>query len=648
MNMHYYLVSPTRIVRADASSFTYSSEERLPTGMIVVIEIGKINAIGVVLQEVRQPDFEVKPISKIVEEYPLPIELVQTAIWISKYYATHQATVWQAILPSGLSKKRRSINQSTSANTVENRTKNVFTDEQKAALQTIESFHSGTVLLHGVTGSGKTLVYIEAAKQTLKEEQSSIILVPEIALTSQLVAEFSAHLPNVIVTHSKQTEAQRYAIWKRVISSNDPVVIIGPRSALFMPAQQLGLVVIDECHEPSFKQEQSPRYSALRVASVLTNQHRGKLILGSATPAVADYYVAKKSNTPIIAMTKPARPDTVRPNVTLVDMTKRNNFTQHQFLSDPLLKSINTALSKNEQVLIFHNRRGTASITLCDNCGWQAGCPRCFIPLTLHADSHKLSCHICGFSTKVPTSCPECKNADIIHKGIGTKRIEDELQRLFPNKKIARFDKDTDLKATVDERYDELKNGEIDIIIGTQVIAKGLDLPHLTVVGVVQADTGLSLPDYSSPERTFQLLAQVVGRVGRSSTPTEVVVQSYQPSHPSITNGLSQNYTEFYQRTISQRQKTNFPPFTYLLKLTCVYKTEAAAIRNAKKLSELLKSNFDNIEVFGPTPAFYERVRDTYRWQIVVKSPRRQELLDVLNFLPSSHWQYELDPVSLL
>ena len=203
-----------------------------------------------------------------------------------------------------------------------------------------------------------------------------------------------------------------------------------------MPVQQLGFVVIDECHEPSFKQEQSPRYSALRVASVLTNQHRGKLILGSATPAVADYYVAKKSNTPIITMTKPARPDTVRPNVTLVDMTKRNNFTQHQFLSDSLLKSINAALSKNEQVLIFHNRRGTASITLCDNCGWQAGCPRCFIPLTLHADSHKLSCHICGFSTKVPTSCPECKNADIIHKGIGTKRIEDELQRLFPEQKI--------------------------------------------------------------------------------------------------------------------------------------------------------------------------------------------------------------------
>lgn len=648
VNMHYYLVSPTRIVRSDASSFTYSSEERLSTGTIVAIEIGKANAIGIVLQEVRQPDFDVKPISKIIEEYPLPIELIQTAAWMSSYYATHQATVWQTILPSGLTKKRRPINHSTAVTPTKKRTKNVFTSEQATALQTINDLYSGTILLHGVTGSGKTLVYIEAVKQVLKEELSAIILVPEIALTSQLVAEFSAYFPDVIVTHSKQTEAQRYAIWKKIISSNDPVVIIGPRSALFMPVQQLGLVVIDECHEPSFKQEQSPRYSALRVASILTNQHRAKLILGSATPAVADYYIAKKSNTPIIAMTKPARPDTVPPRVTLIDMTKRTNFTQHQFLSDPLLKSLKTALSKNEQVLVFHNRRGSASTTLCENCGWQAGCPRCFVPLTLHADQHKLSCHICGFSTKVSTSCPECHNADIIHKGIGTKRIESELQRLFPNKKIARFDKDTDIKASVDERYHELKNGDIDIIIGTQVIAKGLDLPHLTVVGVVQADAGLALPDYSSPERTFQLLAQVVGRVGRSSTPTEVVVQSYQPNHPSITNGLSQNYNEFYRRTIVQRQKTGFPPFTYLLKLTCTYKTEVAAIKNAKNLAKLLQAQSKNIDIFGPTPAFYERVRDTYRWQIVVKSRRRQELLDILTFLPTTHWQYELDPVSLL
>lgn len=646
--MHYYLVSPIKIVRSDASYFTYSSEERLPTGTIVEIEIGKAKSIGVVLQEVRCPDFEVKAIIKNIEKYPLPIELVQTATWMSKYYATHQATVWQAILPSGLSKKRRNLNLSTSVISPQKRIKNVFTTEQRTALHTIDNLHSGTVLLHGVTGSGKTLVYIEAVERALKEELSSIILVPEIALTSQLVAEFSTHFPNVIVTHSKQTEAQRHAAWRKIISSNDPVVVIGPRSALFMPVQQLGLVVIDECHEPSFKQEQSPRYSALRVASVLANQHRAKLILGSATPAVADYYIAQQSKIPIITMTKSARADTIRPHVTLVDMTNRNNFTQHQFLSDPFLKSLNIALSKDKQALIFHNRRGTASTTLCQSCGWQAGCPRCFVPLTLHADKHKLSCHICGFSTKVPTSCPECHNADIVHKGIGTKRIENELQRLFPNKKIARFDGDTDIKSTVDERYDELKSGDIDIIIGTQVIAKGLDLPHLTMVGVVQADAGLSLPDYSSPERTFQLLAQVVGRVGRSSTPTEVIVQSYQPNHPSITNGLSQNYNEFYQRTISQRQKTNFPPFTYLLKLTCVYKTEAAAIKNAKNLAELLKSHSEKIDIFGPTPAFYERVRDTYRWQIVVKSSRRQYLLELLTLLPPAHWQYELDPVSLL
>ncbi|TWP15697.1 primosomal protein N', partial [TM7 phylum sp. oral taxon 353] len=454
--------------------------------------------------------------------------------------------------------------------------------------------------------------------------------------------------PKIILTHSKQTEAQRHAAWKEIINSNDPVIVIGPRSALFAPVQQLGLIVIDECHEPSFKQEQSPRYSALRAASVLARQHNAKLILGSATPAVADYYLAKHSNSAIASMNTPARTDAVKPSITLVDMTKRQNFSEHQFLSNPLLKSLRLALKNNRQALIFHNRRGTAAVTLCESCGWQAGCPRCFVPLTLHADKHQLSCHICSFSTSVPTSCPECHNADIIHKGIGTKRIESELKKLFLNKKIVRFDGDSTPEETVDAQYDKLKNGDIDIIIGTQVIAKGLDLPNLGVVGVVQADAGLLLPDYVAAERTFQLLAQVVGRVGRSHNSTEVIVQTYHPSHPSIVDGLRQNYADFYKRTIAQRQKTNFPPFVYLLKLTCTYKTEKSAVNNAQKIAQLLKAKSPDIEILGPTPAFYERVRDTYRWQIIVKSPQRRQLINLIKYIPPAHWQYELDSISLL
>ncbi len=651
--MNYYLVSLTKIVRTEADSFTYSSDKDLPTGTLVVVEIGSARSTGVVMSAVVKPDFAVKEIVQVLDEAPLPLPLIQTATWMSRYYKTHLATVWQTILPRGLTKKRRtrsSVATPYIAPPDKNRTKNVFTVDQQHAIEHIDGMQPGTALLHGVTGSGKTMVYIELAKRAMKEDLSSIILVPEIALTSQLVAEFTKHFDNVLLTHSRQTEAERHVLWQKAINSNTPFIVIGPRSALFVPVQQLGLVVIDECHEPSFKQEQSPRYSALRTAAVLTRHHEARLVLGSATPNAADYFMAKQTNSPILAMPTPARTGTLRPITSLIDMTKRGNFTRHFFLSDKLLSSIAKTLKNGHQSLIFHNRRGSASVTLCEQCGWNAGCPRCFVPLTLHADQHQLICHICAYTAKVPTSCPECHHVDIIHKGIGTKRIETELTKLFPNKKIARFDGDTTGGGSVDRRYDELKNGDIDIIIGTQVIAKGLDLPHLRTVGVVQADAGLSLPDFAATERTFQLLAQVVGRVGRSHHPTDVIIQSYQPNHPAIQDGLTQNYADFYKRTIQQRQATNFPPFCHLLKLVCTYKTEAAAIKNSRNLAQKLKAASTNkpIEILGPTPAFYERVRDTYRWQLILKSPKRSDLVELLNHLPPTHWQAELDPMSLL
>ena len=647
--MHYYLVSPIKIIRADAHSFTYAYPERLPVGALVVIEVGSAQCVGIIMSAVVKPEFTVKEIVQLLDDAPVPLPLVQTALWMSSYYHTHLATVWQTILPRGLTKKRRHIPARATGPQASQPPTTALTPDQNAAITTIDDMLPGSALLHGVTGSGKTRVYIELARRLMDEGLSSIILVPEIALTSQLVNEFAAYFDNIVLTHSHQTEAERHVTWQHVINSRDPLIVIGPRSALFMPVQQLGLVVIDECHEPSFKQEQSPRYSALRTAAILARQHEAKLVLGSATPTISDYFLAKTAGRPIIAMPTPARSDAVKPRVSLVDMTKRTNFTQHFFLSDQLLSSITNSLNDGNQVLVFHNRRGTAAITLCERCGWNAGCPRCFVPLTLHADQHQLLCHICGFTTPVPTSCPECRHADIIHKGLGTKRIEAELRKLFPASTIARFDADTSTNDAADRRYDELKNGSIDIVIGTQVIAKGLDLPHLRTVGVVQADAGLTLPDFSSSERTFQLLAQVVGRVGRSHHATNVIVQTFQPDHPTIRDGLAQNYTDFYTRTIAQRRATDFPPFAYLLKLTCVYKTEAAAIRNAKKLAQTLQAAAPaDIRILGPTPAFYERVRDTYRWQLILKSPRRSDLVSLLDLVPPAHWQAELDPTSLL
>ena len=646
--MYYYEVSPTKIVRSDAVVFTYSSENKLEIGVIVTISVGKKNLVSIVLGSANKPDYPVKPILSVVYPQALPSEIINTAKWMSQYYDIHLALVWQTILPTGITKKRRN-SPNLPLNHSRNRIKKLFTKYQSKAISAIENMSPGTAILHGVTGSGKTLVYIELVKKMLLSGKSAIILVPEIALTSQLVAEFSQHFNDIILTHSQQTESERHQSWTSVLNSDKAMVIIGPRSALFMPVKTLGLVVVDEFHEPSYKQEQAPRYSALRVASVLINNHQAKLILGSATPPVNDYFLAKHVNRPIIEMPAPAQTGTVPPDIKLVDMTKRQNFTKHPFLSDTLISTIEKTLENGQQSLIFHNRRGTASTTLCTNCGWQASCPRCFIPLTLHGDQHKLRCHICNFTDRVPTSCPDCGNADIVHKGIGTKKIEQALLKLFPNKTIARFDGDTLADETLEKLYSELYTGKIDIIIGTQIIAKGLDLPNLRTVGVIQADSGLSLPDYTSPERTFQLLAQVIGRVGRSAHSTSVIVQSYQPDDPAISDGISQNYSDFYDRTIAERQKANFPPYTYLLKAICIYKTEKTAVENSKKIARILRQYAPkHVQILGPTPAFYERVRDTYRWQLVVKSPNRQDLINLAHHIPQAHWQTELDPISLL
>ncbi len=645
--MEYYEVAPTKIVRVTSSVLTYHADSHLSPGQLVTIPVGKQQLTGVIVRTVPKPEYATKPIASVLAYPPLPAALMSTVLWISEYYTTHLATVLQTALPRGLTTVRRAQKSFPSIPTRE-RTHFLLNTSQLAAVSAVTSMTPGAAIVHGVTGSGKTAVYIELAKQTLLTNRSVVILVPEIALTSQLVAEFQHHFEGIILTHSKQTESERHRAWASAISSPVPRVVIGPRSALFMPLTCIGLIVIDEAHEPSFKQDQSPRYSALRVASILAKYHKGRVIQGSATPLVSEYYLAKAAGRPIIELPDKARADAVNPDVSVVDMTKKGSFTRHRFFSDTLLADITSALAAERQVLIFHNRRGSASTTLCENCGWSAICPRCFIPFTLHGDTHQLICHICGTAERVPTSCPDCQYTDIVHKGIGTKLIESELRRLFPRAVIARFDGDTDNKQTVEQRYQELYDGTIDIIVGTQVIAKGLDLPHLRVVGVVQADAGLSLPDFTSTERTFQLLSQVVGRVGRSSHPTQVIVQSYQPQAPAVTLGIQQDYASFYEQTLADRRRGHFPPFTHLLKLTCLYKTEAVAIRQSRAFADRIRQDFPDVIILGPTPAFYERQHDTYRWQIVVRSSRRSHLLQIAAIVPATHWHVDIDPASLL
>ncbi len=648
--MYYYEVAPTQIVRSGSDTFTYSSDVPLPIGTLVRISVGKKLMNGLIMSRLTEaPAYDTKQLESVIEPTPLPEAHIELARWLGTYYATPLASVLQTLLPTGAHKNRRSKERIQSVSPRE-RTNFVLNEDQSAAVATINESAPGTIMLHGITGSGKTAVYIETVKATLASGRSAIVLVPEIALTSQVVAEFSHHFGKILLTHSRQTEAERHAVWTEALNATTPQIVIGPRSALFLPLARIGLIIIDEAHEPSYKQEQSPRYHALRAASFLATRSNARLVLGSATPSVADYYLAHTNDRPIVTMNRLANTKAHKPTVQLVDMTKRTHFKRHRFLSDAVLNQIEQDVAANKQILVFHNRRGSAPTTLCENCGWQAGCPNCFVPLTLHADKHELRCHICNFTSRVPTSCPQCDHVSIIHKGIGTKLIESEIKKLFPKLRVARFDGDSAAEETVEKRYGELYDGSIDIIVGTQVIAKGLDLPKLHTVAVVQADAGLSLPDYTSPERTFQLLAQVIGRVGRSSHDTNVIVQSYQPTHPAITLGLNQDYLGFYELALEQRRRGHFPPYTYLLKLQCSYKTEAAAIRNAKTLADTLRAVVpSDVQLLGPTPAFYERAGGAYRWQLVLKSPRRSFLIDALTHLPTGgNWQYELDPISLL
>lgn len=645
--MHYYEVAPTAIIRPGTDAFTYSSKLALVIGEIVTIPVGKKSYNGVIIATVAKPKFETKDITTSTGKI-LPKQTLELCNWIASYYHSPLASCLQMAIPSGLHKKRRNKDIKTEIHPRE-RTNILFTPDQKSAINTIEDSSPGTFILHGVTGSGKTDVYIELAKKTISKNKSCLILVPEIALTSQIVSEFSNHFDNIMVIHSSLTEAERHNTWEAIMDSEKPQIIIGARSALFSPIKKIGLIVLDESHESSYKQEQSPRYSSLRAATILGKLHDSKVVFGSATPSISELYMAKKAKRPIIKMDTSAVKQEESSDVSLIDMTKRNNFKKHRFLSDKLLEEITNNLHGGRQTLIFHNRRGNASTTLCSNCGWTAICPKCYVPFTLHSDSHQLKCHICNTTEKIPNHCPECQNADIIFKGYGTKLIETEIKKIFPDANIARFDADNNELETLRSRYSELYSGKVDIIIGTQIVAKGLDLPKLGTVGVIQADSGLALPDFGTIERNFQLLTQVIGRVGRNNTVNSVVVQTYQPKHPSIVFGLSKNYEGFYEYALEQRKLSKFPPFTHLLKLTTSYKTEAGAIKAAKSLHlKLKKTLHSDVSILGPVPAFYERQYGNYRWQLILKSPRREYLLNIIDLIPANNWQYEIDPTSLL
>lgn len=644
--MFYYEVLVGDLRYHGKSALTYSHTSELLPGSVVRIALRDRSVLGIVSREVPEPNFTAKPISSVAPATPLPAAALSLMDWLQEYYPAPFGSIIRQFLPSIVAFPKATSIPDKPQKVKHQDALPPLTSEQQAAVSKIGP--NGYHLLHGVTGSGKTRIYIELAQRVLDNDTSAIILTPEIGLTAQLHESFTRAFPGQIRTlHSRMTGATRRNTWYEILNSSEPLIIIGPRSALFAPVQNLGLIVIDESHDQAYKSETAPYYRAERVAAKLAELHEACLVSGSATPSVEEYYIATAKGRPHIQLRSLAIPSRQPVESTIVDMRDKSSFTRSQILSSPLVRAVGDALQAGSQSLLFLNRRGTAGSVLCQQCGWRAMCEYCDLAQTYHGDSHRMQCHVCGRNSRLPNACPECSSADIVLRSVGTKAVVDEIQRLFPEAKIQRYDTDTDKADQLEQHLSTLRDGSADIIVGTQMITKGLDLPKLSVVGVLNADASLLIPDYSATERTFQLLTQVLGRTGRGHRAGQVIIQTYDPDSELLRTAVEKDWHHFYENEIAERKNFHYPPFAHLLKLTCSRATSGKAEQGAMQFKEDLKKSIPGLRIDGPAPAFHPREHKKYRWQLIVRSSRRKRLISVIEQLPSG-WTYDIDPINLL
>lgn len=509
-------------------------------------------------------------------------------------------------------------------------------DEQEQAYQAISADiaqkKSETFLLEGVTGSGKTEVYLHAISKALENSRNALMLVPEISLTPQMVKQVQARFGDqVAVLHSGLSEGEKYDEWRR-IRRGEARVVVGARSAVFAPIANLGLIVIDEEHEASYKQDSNPRYDARKVAIWRGKYHHCPVVLGSATPALGTRARAQKGVYRLLTLKKRANRQPL-PKVDLVDL-KHVQFAGSQFdLSVKLTSAIGERLAKKEQVILLLNRRGFANFMLCRDCGFVLKCPNCDLSLTMHKDTGMMQCHYCGHAEPVPELCPNCCSRQIRFLGTGTQKVQEELAALFPQARVLRMDVDTTRrKGSYEKILDDFGNGKADILLGTQMIAKGLDFPNVTLVGVINADTGLWLPDYNASEKTFELLTQVAGRAGRAEKDGEVMIQTYNPDHYAISLAQKQDYELFYRKEMQMRHAGNYPPYFYTALISIASKNEQNAARESFKTKRRLQARLKAPTIIlGPAPAAISRVKNQYYYQILVKYKREPRLNALLH-----------------
>jgi primosomal protein N' (replication factor Y) (superfamily II helicase) len=538
-----------------------------------------------------------------------------------------------------------------------------LTAEQSSALKAIMDAMAspGTshpFLLQGVTGSGKTEIYLRAAEEAVKRGRQVIILVPEIALTPQTVRRFSSRFPGQVgIVHSKLSEGERYDTWRRA-RTGALKVIIGARSALFSPVPNLGLIVADECHDSSYYQSEPPFYHAVQTAQMYAPLAGAVCVVGSATPSVVQRYGAEESaESGMRRLELPRRiTGSDLPPVQVIDMRDELKSGQRGIFSRALLRELESTLARGEQAILFLNRRGTATYIFCRDCGYVLRCPNCDTPLTLHVEEkERLLCHQCGYERQKPKTCPQCGGKQIREYGLGSEKVEAEVNSQFPKARTLRWDWETTRQKDAHEMIlTHFANHQADVLIGTQMLAKGLDLPLVTLVGIVLADVGLYLPDPFAGERVFQVLTQVAGRAGRSERGGKVILQTFDPTSQVIRSTATHDVNGFYEYELEQRRRLGNPPFSRLVRLEFRHEDPSLAEKEAQKLfsrfQELLLTEFwKQITVIGPVPCFFARIGGLYRWQIVLRGPDPVPLLRngvVQNWL--RNWRVEVDPISLL
>lgn len=618
-------------------------ESQIAIGKRVFADVRGRKMVGYIVGISDKKAFdEVKDIVGVIDTTPiLNPALYQLSEWMAQYYFCGWGQAIEAMMPAPFkkgkflmkSRAKKTSDGSEIVNPSDLPLTSPQNDVYRQILSSLQSRKSDTFLLHGITGSGKTEVYMHLIREILQEGRGAIVLVPEISLTPQTVDRFFSRFgDSIAIIHSRLSQARRVEEWHR-IRSGAARVVVGARSAIFSPVKDLGLIVIDEEHDTSYKQGETPRYHAREVACKRAEIEKAVVILGTATPSLESYFktLDKTFHYAHLAERIEKRP---LPQVEIVDMRRSPENKREHIFSPILERAVRESLERGEQVMLLLNRRGFSTYLHCNSCGHVMQCENCRTSLSYHMDKGALICHLCQYRSVPVRLCPSCKKNYLHYFGIGTQKVEDEARKFFPEARIGRMDSDSTARKDSHETIlRAFKRKETDLLIGTQMIAKGHDFPNVSLIGVISADTALHIPDFRASERTFDLLTQVAGRTGRGDIPGKVIVQTYVPHHYSIQSAKDHNYFEFYEKEIQVRQELMLPPYTQMIKVTLSGLVEKDVIRDVLVLGKIIEQKLDPLlgyQVLGPAPASVSRERGEFHWNLFLKGPKIAECLSML------------------